>query len=435
MSILITLLVFAGTILVLVGAHEIGHFVAAKLTGVRVLEFAIGFGPRLLSRRSRGTVYSLRAIPIGGFVRMAGDVGAREEEDVPANEMLVNKKPLVRIVISLAGPIANVAITLVVTLAVSLGYGIPALQIIDVIPGMPAENAFQVGDALLRIEGRPVPSPSAITRAIASSEGGSLDIELLRAGEPVSVSLTPVFDTETERYVLGFYHGIVAHTRRLIDVAPTAVLFQAGVRVEDEIVAVNGTPVANATALIIALDNALPGEELHLTVRRADEERSFAVDARDHDLLSLLIGVTFESTDLLYHRFGALPDLQSGWSQFVGYFRLFGEVIGGVVRGRIAPGEAFRGPVGIAQMLGESVERGSMDFLVVFSLFSLSLGLMNLLPFPALDGSRIAFALYELIRRKPFPPQREGLIHAIGFLLLLGLFVLVTYKDLVALFR
>ncbi|UCF10292.1 MAG: site-2 protease family protein, partial [Candidatus Bipolaricaulota bacterium] len=203
----------------------------------------------------------------------------------------------------------------------------------------------------------------------------------------------------------------------------------------DEIVAVNGVPVATATALIIELDDALPSDEITLTVHRGTEEHALTIAAEGHDLLSLLIGVTFESTNLIYHRFGLLPGLQAGTTQFVGYFQLFGEVIGGVLRGRIAPTEAFRGPVGIAQMLGESVERGAMDFLVVFSLLSLSLGLMNLLPFPALDGSRIAFSLYELVRRKPFPPQREGLIHAIGFLLLLGLFVLITYKDLVTLFR
>ena len=435
MSALTTFLLFAGTILVLVGAHEVGHFIAARLAGVRVLEFAVGFGPRLWSRRRRDTVYSIRLVPVGGFVRMAGDVGAAEDDEVPAEEKLVNQRPLVRVAIGLAGPLSNVLITLVLTLAVALGFGIPAPQVVDVMPGLPADGVLQPGDVLLRVGEISAASTSAVTQAISSSGGAPLDVLVLRDGVRLSLMLTPIYSEDSERYILGFYMGIVSQLRRLVDVEPGSPLYAAGLRAGDDVLDVDGIPIETATALVIALQELLPAQEVTIRFRRDDTQGVGTIDTSGLSVLGVLSGVTFDATDLVYHRFGVLPALHDGWGQFIGYFGLFGQILGGIVTGQIAPGDAFRGPVGIAQMLGESAGRGTLDFLVVFSLLSLSLGLMNLLPFPALDGSRVAFALYELIRGKPVPPKREGLIHAIGFLILMGLFVLITYKDLLLLFR
>jgi regulator of sigma E protease len=436
MTILLTILLFAGTLLVLVGVHELGHFVSARLAGVRVLEFAFGFGPRLLSRRRGNTLYSVRLVPLGGFVRMAGDVGDQDEEDVPREEMLVHQKPIVRIAIGLAGPLSNVLITLVVTLGVALGYGVPAPQVVALMPDMPAEGVLMPGDALLRVGGTAASTIDGVSATIASSQGEPLTMLLMRDGERMQLELTPVYDPESERYILGFYMDLVNQTRTLAAVDADSPLYAAGLRPGDSIVAVNDRPLESATELVLALMELLPSNELTLRYQRDGAGiETTALDTEGLELLTLLSGVSFEVSELVYHRYGLWTGLRGGWGQFVNYFRMFGAVISGVFRGRIAPGEAFRGPVGIAQMLGESAGRGPLDFLVVFSLLSLSLGLMNLLPFPALDGSRIVFSAYEMIRGKPFPPEREGLIHAIGFVILLGLFVLITYKDLMALFQ
>jgi len=435
MSVLVSVLAFAGTILVLVGAHEIGHFVAAKLAGVRVLEFAVGFGPRIASRRWRGTVYSLRVIPVGGFVRMAGDVGAPASDEVPKEEWFVHQRPLVRAAIGLAGPFSNVVITLVVTVAVSVGFGSPAFQVLDVMPGYPAEGVLLPGDALLRVDGRPAVSEAAIAEAVAASGGAPVRVDVLRGGEPETLTVDVVYSQEERRYLLGFYHGLVAYTNRVVSVDAGSPLYAVGVRTGDRIVALDGAPVASAAAIALAMQALLPRDGVMLEILRGGEPLTYMVPTTALTIDELFAGAMFETTGVVYHRFGVLHGVGAGFAQFAAYFRMFGEVIGGVIGGSIAAGEAFRGPVGIAQMLGESVERGMLDFLFVFSLLSLSLGLMNLLPFPAFDGSRVAFALYEWVRGKPFPPEREGMIHAIGFVLLFALLILITYKDLANLLR
>jgi len=106
-----------------------------------------------------------------------------------------------------------------------------------------------------------------------------------------------------------------------------------------------------------------------------------------------------------------------------------------MITGQISPAKSLTGPVGIAKLLGEGAHQGGSVFLWIFSYLSLSLGILNLIPFPALDGSRAAFAFYELVTRRPIPPEREGMIHMIGFLILLGLMLLVTYQDILRLFR
>ncbi|HHR86100.1 MAG TPA: hypothetical protein ENL23_07130, partial [Candidatus Acetothermia bacterium] len=151
-----TVLIFAGTLLILVGVHEGGHFLAAKLTGVYVHEFAIGFGPKILSFQRRETRYSLRAIPFGGYVRLAGEDRQEENEDIPTDRLLYSKPPWVRILISLAGPAANLLTTLIVILLVLWGFGMPLLQVAGLVEGEPAEQFLQPGDVVLAIDGHRV---------------------------------------------------------------------------------------------------------------------------------------------------------------------------------------------------------------------------------------------------------------------------------------
>jgi regulator of sigma E protease len=121
--------------------------------------------------------------------------------------------------------------------------------------------------------------------------------------------------------------------------------------------------------------------------------------------------------------------------QFVGYIRALAEVIRGILTRQVAAGDVFQGPVGVAKILGEGIRISGAYFFTLLAFLSLNFGLINLVPFPALDGSRAVFALYEWARGKPIPPQREGIIHAIGFLILIGLMILITYRDIANLFQ
>jgi regulator of sigma E protease len=153
------------------------------------------------------------------------------------------------------------------------------------------------------------------------------------------------------------------------------------------------------------------------------------------DLDRIFSGATFSDLGVAYHRPGFTKGIAMGAGEFAGYVRLITQWIRGVVAGRIAPSESVSGPIGIARMLGDWAKEGASVFLQLFAYLSLSLGFLNLIPFPALDGSRAAFALYELIRGRPISPQREGMIHAIGFIILIALMLLVTYQDILKLFR
>ena len=132
---------------------------------------------------------------------------------------------------------------------------------------------------------------------------------------------------------------------------------------------------------------------------------------------------------------GLFAGLRLAAEQFADNVRLLGLWARQLISGEIPAGEAIAGPVGLAQLLGQGARMGAVVFFSLLAFLSINFGLLNLIPFPALDGSRVAFALYEWIRGKPIPPEREGIIHGIGFLILLGLMLLVTYQDIAKLFR
>jgi regulator of sigma E protease len=168
---------------------------------------------------------------------------------------------------------------------------------------------------------------------------------------------------------------------------------------------------------------------------RADGRLDLAVATDGLTMEQLLAGATFGDLGTESRRPAPFAGLVLGAGQFAEGFNLMVQSVQGILTGRVSAADAFSGPVGIARVLSEGISQGASVFLRLFSLLSLSLGLFNLIPFPALDGSRAAFALYELVRRKRIPPQREGMIHAIGFLVLIALMILVTYQDILRLFR
>jgi regulator of sigma E protease len=432
---MITFLVFLGTILVLVGTHEGGHFLASKLAGVYVKEFALGFGPKLLSFKKGETVYSIRAIPFGGYVRLAGEDGSEAPAGVPADRLLYNRPPLARFLTSLAGPAANLLMTLVVALVALWSIGTPILQVAELVPGGPASTSLRPGDRVLSISGRTVSNGEDVSRLIQAAAGGPVEFRIRREREVETVTIVPAFDDAEARYLVGAYFLPITFTNEIRTVAPGSPLSLAGLRAGDRIVAIDGEGTATGVGIVNRLDRLLPLASVSLRVERKGEVFDVAVPAASLTVDRLLAGVSFADLGVESRRPGLLAGLVLGAGQFAADFDLMVQSIQGILTGRIAASEAVSGPIGIAHVLGEGVAQGPSVFLRLFSLLSLSLGLFNLIPFPALDGSRAVFALYELIRRRRIPPEREGMIHAIGFLILIGLMILVTYQDILKLFR
>jgi regulator of sigma E protease len=432
---LITVLIFLGTFLVLVLAHESGHFWAAKLAGVTVKEFAIGFGPKLVSHQGRETRYSLRIIPVGGYVRLAGEDREEASPDIPFDRILYNKPPAVRALISLAGPAANLFTTFFVLVIVMWAFGVPFVQVGDTMAGMPAEDVLLPGDRLLAAEGEQVYSAEDLDRVVQRSQGSPITLLIERDDQRQRIEISPRFEPTENRYLVGIYPSGVTFTTTLAAVEPGSVFEAGGLRTGDVIETVEGTPVRAGIGLVVFINDLLPTDSIALGIVRAGEPMQVSLSTSGLDLDQTLAGATFDDTGLHYRRAGFARGIALGAGQFANYVRLIVQWIRGMIAGQIAPSETIAGPIGIAQLLGTWARQGMNVFLQIFSYLSLSLGFLNLIPFPALDGSRAAFALYELVRRKPIPPQREGFIHTIGFLILIAVMVLVTYRDILRLFR
>lgn len=432
---MITLLVFIGSIIALVGLHEAGHFFAAKLSGVLVKEFAIGFGPRLLSFKGVETRYSIRAIPFGGYVRMAGEDRRETDEAIPEDRILYNKPPYVRATISLAGPLANLTGAFLVGLFALWAFGVPMLQVADVIPDSPAAEALLPGDRVRSMDGTPIFNRSNVTAVIQRSGGSPIEIELERDGKLMRLTVTPTYEEDEERYVIGAYFLTNTFTNELTELAPEAPLRLVGAHTGDLVVAIDGAQVDTAIDLLTHFEDPEAPVDGILTVQREDQTFELPLSPTQATAEQLFEGVTFGDLGVVRQRPGPATGLRLGAEQFAGNVGLLVTWTRQLISGEVAAGEAIAGPVGLAQLLGQGARMGAVVFFSLFAFLSLNFGLLNLIPFPALDGSRVAFALYEWVRGRPIAPEREGLIHAIGFAILLGVMVLVTYQDIAKLFR
>ena len=432
---MITFLTFAGTLLILVGLHEAGHFFAARAFGVYVKEFALGFGPKLLAYQGKETVYTLRAIPFGGYVRMVGEDRRETDEEIPEDRVLYNKPAYARALISLAGPVANLVLAFVVVLVVTWSVQLPVLQVSQALPGSPASEVLLSGDRVLSMDGTSIYTSNQITSVIQRSEGNPVQVEIERHGQPMTVSIVPEYVPEEERYVLGAYFSAAAFTTEILALEQDSPLAKAGLLAEDRVVAIGGEPVDMAIGLLLAFDERLPADGISLTIERdgGTETLNLATAGRTAD--DPIVGTDFANLGIETRRPGVGDGIVLASGQFSGYIVMMADVIRNIVTGSVPAGEALQGPVGVARMLGQGLEMGASVFFQLLAFLSLNFGLINLIPFPALDGSRVAFALYETIRRKPIAPEREGLIHAIGFLILIGLMILITYQDILRLFR
>ena len=430
-----TILLFILTIVVLVGVHELGHFLAARAFGVYVHEFAIGMGPLLVSRKRGETVYSLRLIPIGGYVRMAGEDRLETGDAIPADRILHNKPPYVRALISLTGPMMNLVLALVVILAVALGINLPVVQVADTVPGAPAAGVLMPGDRILAMDGTRIYATSEISRAIATSAGRPIEILVRRDGKEQTLAIAPRPAADREGYELGIVFSAVAQTREVASVEAGSPFHAAGIQAGDAIVAVAGRETSTGYAVQQAFSRALDmGDVLPVIVLRDGATFDLYVRSDGRTLAELFEGVTLGNHGVESRRPGLCDGLALGMRNFGMYATLLVQGLRDLVSGSAEARDSISGPVGIAAVLGQSWTFGFLYFLQILGILSLNFAIVNLIPFPGLDGSRIVFAVVEWVRGKPIPPQREGLIHAIGFVLILVLLIVVTYRDIVRLF-
>ncbi|GAB4304726.1 MAG: RIP metalloprotease RseP [Candidatus Bipolaricaulota bacterium] len=420
-----TFLVFVGTILFLIGVHEGGHFFAAKLLGIAVEEFSLGFGPPLWTRKRGETRYSVRAFPLGGFVRLAGE--AEAATDVPFERTYYGQPAWKRFVLSLCGPLANVVLAVAVVLGAILGLGLPRPLVAGLVPGKPAAEVLEVGDVIVAIEGRSVWATDDVGATIRAVAPAPVTFRIRRGVEEQDVTVAPVFSDEDGRWLVGAYFLPQVVLAQVEELTAGGAWLRAGFLPGDRIVAACGDPVESFFDLYArweegCRDALVERDGTRLTLPVPDSVEALFSDA------------SFRTLPPVYDRPPVGEGLALSFQEIGRAMAGFVAAIRGFLTRTIPAGEAVTGPVGIAAVLGQGVQAGPLVLLLLVALISVNLALFNLIPFPALDGARMAFALYEILTRRKVSPRVEMAVHAAGFAILVGLLILVTFQDLRRLF-
>lgn len=425
---MVTFLVFVGTILLLVGFHELGHFLAAKLLRVGVLEFAIGFGPAIWARTRGKTRYSLRLFPLGGFVRLAGE--GPETGDYAPEETYYGRPAWVRFLVGLSGPAFNLALAFLLSLGAFLFIGLPRLRVAGLVPGKPAEEVLQVGDVILTVEGKEVWNVGEVGERIQAKAPEPVLFRILRGEQELEVSIAPVYSEEEGRYLVGGYFQPQVVFAEIQNLKPLSPLSAAGLRPGDVIVGACDKPVRSFLEWYSLLSEGCRS----LTIRRGDQILTLKLPELPSDLTSLFEGAEFRSLPMVYGQIGFQRAMVLAAQQVGMAFSVIVETLKAMARREIPAGEAVSGPLGIAGIISAGITAGPLVVILLIAVISVNLALFNLLPIPALDGSRMLFALFEILSGRRVSPKVETFAHTLGFVLLLALLLLITVRDIFRLF-
>ncbi len=430
-----TVLAFGFVLGVLVFIHELGHFIMARWHGVRVLTFSLGFGPKLLKVQRGDTEYCLSVVPLGGYVKMAG-----ENPDDPRtghDDEFLSKNKWQRFQILIMGPVMNLLLA-VILLAVVLMQGADVLAYLDrpatvgvVEPGSPAEaGGVQPGDVIVKVGTADVATWEQLDMAVAARPEREVQVVVTRGGKQEQLTLRTDLTTLHTRNNTRFEVGTIGV---LPDVNPTIKSVFAGQPAEqadlkpgDAIVSIDGKRMVFGSQVSEAISSH-PDVPIQIVVRRADGEHAISVTpTRQGDRGRIGIEIS-EATRSF--RPTALEAIGLSVQRNVEMSGQILRTIKELVTGEASP-KQLMGPVGIAQLSGESAQAGWIALFALMATISLNLGLLNLLPIPVLDGGHIFIMGIETIARRNFSLQVKEKMLFVGFVLLMTLMVTVIYNDL-----
>ena len=423
-----TLFAFLFVLGVLVFVHELGHFLAARRLGVRVLTFSLGFGPKIAKVRRGDTEYCISVIPLGGYVKMAG-----ENPDDPRTgrpDEFLSKTKWERFQILIMGPAMNIILAVVVmAIVLAQGADVPIYQdqppvVGAVAPGSPAERAgIQRGDRILTVAGDEVETWDDLFLAVGTRPDREVALTLLRNGERQSVSLRTESETRFEIGNIGVLPDINPIVLSVIAGRPAE---KAGLKAGDVVLAVNGERMVTRTQFIEAISRN--GErEIELTIEREEQQlRIRATPYKEGDRGMLGLYVTEPTRSFTP---GPLEAIQLSVKRNIEFGGLIFKTLGGLFVGETSPRQLM-GPVAIAQLSGESAQAGWIALFTLMASISLNLGLLNLLPIPVLDGGHILIMALEGVARRDFSMAVKEKMLLAGFVLLMMLMVTVIYNDL-----
>ena len=428
------------TLLVLVTFHELGHFAMARWAGLHVVRFSVGFGRPLWSWYDRrGTEFCVAAVPLGGYVRMYDRRDADAAQHVPrypakSYDVL---GPWWRIAVALAGPGANFLLAFLVFWLIAI-MGVTSLVPIvgSVVEESAAEEAGLVpGEEIVAVDGVETPAWQDVALALASRLGdtGVIDLHTRRGGVParheilIEDWLGDVQDPDTIGE-LGIGLDQLALIGAVVDGEAAE---QSGLRAGDRVVAIDGEPVSLWSEFVAhiqasantRLDVTVERDALEMTVQVVPAQR-FAQDGTEYGYLGAQL-----DTPVRLVRFGALEAVGHAATETYEKTVLTVELLGKMLTLSV-PATNLAGPITIGKVAGDSARAGPDRFLWILALLSISLGIINLVPIPILDGGHVVYALVEVVRNKPVSMRAQAVGAQIGLAIVVGLMLFVFYVDI-----
>ncbi len=439
----------------LITFHEFGHYWVARRMGVRVLKFSIGFGKKIWSRKGRdGTEYVIAAIPLGGYVKML-DEREGEVEECDLNQAFNRKSVWARIAIVIAGPAFNLIFTLLAFWMMFL-VGIPdSRPVIGEVSGIAASAGIEAGDRIVSLDGRNTDTWShAILGLITPAlDRDKVTLELERSnGEQRQVELDlgqlgSDFQEEKALEGIGITPWRASLPAVVGEVSADSPAYRAGFKVDDRIISIGGEKVPDwAWVGTLVQQQGSQGQPLKVTVERAGGELELSVMPAESSSGTfskrLILGITNKPPDAdlqakisrayFLNKYGLFNGLTAAGSEM---WRLTGSTLG--LLGRMLTGTAsvknLSGPISIAQFANSSANAGVSSFLFFLGAISLSLGILNLLPIPVLDGGHLLYYLIELVKGSPVSEQIQAKGQYIGLMALFGLMGIAFFNDILRL--
>ncbi|MBZ0198434.1 MAG: RIP metalloprotease RseP [Ignavibacteriaceae bacterium] len=443
---------FAITIGILVFIHEFGHFAAAKLTGMRADVFAIGFGKRLfgwnkitgftfgnLDKDWDGeghTDYRLCLLPLGGYVKIAGMVDESFDTEFANKEPqpyeFRSKSAWKKMIVISAGVLMNLLLTFAIFWGANFFKGKQVTNtttLAYVAQDTAADSAgFKTGDKILSINGNKTSNWEELrTEIFITSLGENLKVKLKRNGniETITVPRNKIPETEIEQVLFLVPEGIHAAVGEVVKNSPAE---KAGVKEGDILLAVDNQKVLTSSQ-VIKLISSNPENKIPIELLRGKDTLTVEAKPSEDGKIGIAIGHIFDG-EIRYKTFGFFESMYYASADIANMTELTFSMIGKVFSGKVELGKAFAGPVKIAQIATKSAESGFSSFLFFLALLSLSLALINIMPFPVLDGGHLVIIIIEGITKREIPVKVKIAIQNAGFVLLLLLMAFIIYNDI-----
>ncbi len=400
---------------VLITIHELGHFIVAKLCKVKVNEFAIGFGPAIWKKQGKETKYTLRLIPLGGYNSMEGEDEASDDERSFSKASIPK-----RIAIVVAGATVNIIFAIIIYFTITASSGtFISNQIDEILDGYVAQTVgLQVEDKIIEGNGQAIKSKKDLNEVVQNSQGEEIKIKIDRSGDIIEYHIKP---SEIKSKVTGIY---LDEKCKIVAVQKGSTSERQGVQANDILLKVNGVDLKGDRNTALQEIGQKDVNTMVLVVQRGEQEVTIELTP-DYET-SYILGINLRPAEDTF-----INRCVNGGMQTQEFLVSIVDNLKQLFTGNVGV-DQMMGPVGISEVVAKT--NGLKEFFEMMALISLSLGVTNLLPIPALDGGKILILLIEAIRRKPMKQETEVNIQLLGFAILIALSLYVTYHDILRIF-